>query len=101
MLDHSHRAMLRQIYEGTFPPKLDGYEQTPLSAAILNAGLLHQLNSRFNWVFYESAVVHYPYIFREPYRSNPDLLALAVNTALANCHFLHFAMCRSLMRFLR
>lgn len=98
VLDHSHRTLLRTAYD-TYPSNTLAYEQFPLSAAMLNAGLHHPLNSRFNVVFYERAIVHYPYLFDQRFRGHPDLTRLAVQTELDNSFFLHFAMARPLMPF--
>src|SRR5262249_24333747 len=51
VLDQSHRVLLRSVYDAPYPGDLMCYEQFPLSADILKAGLLHEINSRFNVVF--------------------------------------------------
>lgn len=96
VLDASHRSLLRSVYDN-YSGDLPCYEQFPLSAAILNAGLHHPLNSRFNVVFYERALVHYPYLFDPRFAANAELTRLAVQTEQDNSFFLHFAMVRQLL----
>jgi hypothetical protein len=90
VIDHSHRKLLRTVYE-TYPDELLHYEQFPLSVAVLEARLHHPINSRFNMLFGDDAAIHYPYIFDRRFSANADLAKLAVLTALSNAYFLHFA----------
>jgi hypothetical protein len=96
-----HRELLLDVYEGDFPPKLYPYEQAPLSFAVYSEGLFHRLNTRFNLVFYERMVVHYPYLRDRSLPHFEELAYHAVQTELANSWFLHFAysQVRDLVRF--
>jgi hypothetical protein len=48
-------------------------------------------------VFYETAVVHYPYLFHQRFSSRRDLAQLAIQTELDNSFFLHFAGARTFL----
>lgn len=90
----AHAPLLERIYAADFPDSRS-YEQLPLSHAILRGNLFHALDSRFNTVFFERMLVHYPYLTQPEVKANAtayNLLArYAVNTELANSFFLHFA----------
>ena len=93
VLDPSHRALLRQVYD-MYPAEMKFAEQLPLSAAILNSGVLHRMDSKFNTVFVERAVLHYGYLFDAGIQKSPmihHLTTLAVRMELLNSYFLHFA----------
>lgn len=89
VLDRSHRDLFMEVYRMPLPARVE--EQWPLSAEILNRGLLHRINSRFNTVFLDRAIVHYPYLYGAGIENLDQLARLAVQTEYANCHFLHFA----------
>lgn len=87
-----HRGLLRDAYEAKLAKVVRSHEQLPLSAAILDQGLLHRLDSRFNLVFAERAIVHYPYLFeKKDHPAYAELAHLAVRTEFRNSFFLHFA----------
>jgi hypothetical protein len=102
VFSQQHRTVLEKVYEVDVPNGTPGLEQLPLSAAILNRGLCHRMDSRFNLVFYERMVVHYPYLFRKKHLRfrYPRPTRLAVMTEYANSYFLHFAYDTSFMQFL-
>lgn len=91
ILNQTHRSLLERIYNAPYPADLMCYEQFPLSAAILNEGLLYRLDSRFNLVFYERMLVHYPYLLNTELPDYHRLAQLAVMAEYSNCFFLHFA----------
>jgi hypothetical protein len=85
-----HRAMFEGIYAGNFPEPRS-YEQTPLSHALLSAGVFRQIDTRFNSVFAESVHVYYPYLLARQHPAYDALAAAATQMELANNFFLHFA----------
>ena len=101
VLSQQHRRLMRDIYDAPYPADLDGLEQFPLSARIIDDGLLYPLNSRFNRVFPELAVVHYPYLYRDGGPQGHLLAKLAVMTELENAYFLHFAGAHGFIQYTR
>jgi hypothetical protein len=99
VLSHEHREILEGVYK-KFPTELPASEQFPLSAEIINNGLLHRIDSRFNLVFIERMLVHYPYLLNTSIREREYLAHLAVMTEYANAFFLHFAYQQSFAGFL-
>jgi len=92
VLSPSHHApLLRQVYDGQYPVDLPGYEQMPLSSAILVNDLLQHLNSRFNAVIYEILFADYPYLLSSSVPNKQYLLAMAVAAVYVNAFFAHFA----------
>jgi hypothetical protein len=101
VMDASHRGLMREVYE-SYPAGLRYAEQLPLSAALLNSGVLHRMDSKFNTVFLERAVVHYTYLFDPEIQKNAifhQLASLAVQAELNNSYFLHFALEPKYMRY--
>lgn len=87
-----HRDMLQRVYRAKLKKIVRSHEQLPLSAEILDGGRLHRLDSRFNLVFAERAIVHYPYLFeKKQHPQYAELARLAVATEFRNSFFLHFA----------
>ncbi len=76
------------------------YEQIPLSHALLTKDMFCPIDTRFNSVFYETALVHYPYLTDERLPNYDFAASCAVQTELANNFFLHFAYDRTLARYL-
>ena len=56
------------VFDARYALETRSYEQIPLSHAIQTAGLFQSIDTRFNSIFYESMLVHYPYL-------HPDVLA--------------------------
>jgi hypothetical protein len=100
VLSQQHRAMLEKVYETDLDRSVAAYEQLPLSAAILNQGLFHRIDSRFNLVFVERMAVHYPYLLNKNLINYPAAALMAVMTEYSNSYFLHFAYDQSFMEFL-
>jgi hypothetical protein len=95
-----HRSIFEAIYHAPERHVSRCYEQIPLSHALLTADLFCRIDSRFNSVFYETALVHYPYL-RDSQIPHYDWAATyAVQTEFANNFFLHFAYDRTLVRYL-
>lgn len=67
-----HRMILEKVYEIDLPSSVIAFEQFPLSASILNQGLFHRVDCKFNFVFFEQMVVHHPYFVEEEPRSLCD-----------------------------
>jgi hypothetical protein len=59
---HHHRHIFEHVYNTRWPGEDRNFEQIPLSHAILNSGMFHRLDSRFNSVFYETLLVHHAYL---------------------------------------
>ena len=65
VFSRQHRTMLEKVYEINLPSTVIAFEQFPLSASILNQGLFHRIDSRFNLVFFEQMVVHHPHLLNK------------------------------------
>jgi hypothetical protein len=95
-----HRGVFESIYTAVQTHDSRCYEQIPLSHALLRGGLFRQLDSRFNSVFYETLLVHYPYLQDRRMPAFEQAATFAVQAELANNFFLHFAYDRDFARFL-
>jgi hypothetical protein len=96
-----HRTLFEAVYRTAYPENRN-YEQLPLSYAALSTGVFHPIDTRFNSVFFETMLVHYPYLL-SPQFPQPlfDVAAAcAVQTEFANNFFLHFAYNRDFARHL-
>jgi hypothetical protein len=91
VLGRAHETLLTEIYQRDYPVDIFGHDQFPLSAEILSRRLLHRLDWRFNLVFPEYMVVHYPFLLLSPAPEVSILMTLAISTAWDNSFFLHFA----------
>jgi hypothetical protein len=67
------------------------YEQIPLSHALLTQGLFHAVDTRFNSVFRETLLVHYPFLLNKELPHYDLVASCAVQAEFANSFFLHFA----------
>jgi hypothetical protein len=95
-----HRAIFEQVYH-TYFAEHRGYEQIPLSYALLTAGVFRQIDTRFNSVFFDSMQVHYPHLLNPQCPAYDVLAACATQTELANNFFLHFAYAPDFVRHLK
>jgi hypothetical protein len=95
-----HRMILEKVYEIDLPSSVIAFEQFPLSASILNQGLFHRVDCRFNFVFFEQMVVHHPYLLKKNLVLYATAAKRAVMTEYANSYFLHFAGAQNFMQFL-
>jgi hypothetical protein len=95
-----HRGLLEAIYDAPYTYASRCHEQVPLSHKLLSEGLFHQVDSRFNSVFYETLLVHYPYLFDKDMPGYAVLARYATRAAMANNFFLHFAYDIDLIQFL-
>jgi hypothetical protein len=100
VLGHDQREMLEAVYRKDYSHSIVAHEQFPLSAEIINRGLLHRIDSRFNLVFYERMIVHYPYLLDRSLPQYGYMAHLAVMTEYTNAFFLHFAYDQSFAQFL-
>lgn len=95
-----HQSIFEAIYAANYPIETRGYEQLPLSHALLSGELFQQLDTRFNSVFFETMLVHYPYLLNNA-TPNYELLArFATGVEFANNFFLHFAYKMEFMSYL-
>jgi len=95
-----HRAIFEAVYAAPYAYTSRCHEQVPLSHELLAKGLFHPIDTRFNSVFHETMVTHYPYLLNKS-TTGYDLLAKhATRVALANNFFLHFAYDAEFMRYL-
>jgi len=92
-----HAGLFRAVYDAP-DPETRQYEQMQLSHAILSAGLLCPIDSRFNSVLFETLLVHHHYLFTAAV--GEPVTRAVVHGELANNFFLHFAYNQNLMRFL-
>jgi hypothetical protein len=95
-----HRAVFEKVYSTRFPIEDRGYEQIPLSHALLTAGIFQGIDTRFNSVFYETLVVHYPFLMNRSLSEFEVLVRHAVRSQFENNFFLHFAYDAQFMRYL-
>jgi hypothetical protein len=90
-----HRGLFQRLYAQapSHPDPLNQYEQPHLSHAILQEGLLHPLDRRFNRLWFDEMCALYPFlIFQNPEDKGWDsLVHLCVQSAFVNSWFLHFA----------
>lgn len=94
-----HRSLFEQVY-AVRCRETRGYEQVPLSHALFSAGVFQPLDTRFNSLFYETVVVHYPYLLNKQTPGFDELARHAVHVQHVNNFFLHFAYDADFMRFL-
>jgi hypothetical protein len=79
-----HREVFAGVYKADYPVEHRNYEQVPLSHAILSSGQFHQIDTRFNHVFYESMLVHNPYLLNTQTPSYELMASYALQSELAN-----------------
>lgn len=97
-----HNALFLKCYEGEQVGRL--YEQPMLSHEIIERGLAHLINSRFNWGLQEALFLYLPEIIRlkeyPPEYIEPvlNLARYLVRCELANSYFLHFYGSMNLMK---
>jgi hypothetical protein len=92
-----HSDLCERIY-ALDVPETRSYEQIHLSHAILSAGLLHELDARWNWVLYEVMVAHAPHVLNLTGREFEEQASIVALVEFDNAFFLHFAYDRSLIR---
>ncbi len=95
-----HRELFEAVYQSEQKVETRGYEQMPLSHAILSRRLFQPIDTRFNHVFYETMAVHYPQLFDKNHADYESLAKAAVRTQFANSFFLHFAYDMQFVRYL-
>jgi len=95
-----HGSIFRTVYDTPYPVETTTYEQTPLSHALLTAGLFQPIDTRFNSVFHDTALVYYPFVLDQQNPLHDALLTVSIRTQFANNFFLHFAHTPDWMRFL-
>jgi hypothetical protein len=95
-----HGELFLEVYQSRYPVKSRTHEQIPLSHAILSSGLFRPIDPRFNSVFYETMLVHYPYLLDDTTPAYSELAKRATRTQFANNFFLHFAYDSQFIRFL-
>jgi hypothetical protein len=95
-----HRELFEAVYAAPETHTSRCYEQIPLSHALLTQGLFHQIDTRFNCVFYEVMRVHYPFLLIKELPHYDLVASCAVQAEFANNFFLHFAYEREFAQFL-
>jgi hypothetical protein len=95
-----HRSLFEGVYTAAVSKEHRTFEQVPLSHMILNSGQFRQIDTRFNSVFYETMLVHYPYLNNTQTPSYELLASCALQTEYANNFFLHFAYIPHFVQFL-
>jgi hypothetical protein len=86
-----HAPIFRSVYDASYAVETTTYEQTPLSHALLTASLFQPIDTRFNSVIQETALVYYPFVLDQQTPTRDALLEVAIRIQLANNFFLHFA----------
>lgn len=100
VLEQRHKDILEKVYAVDLPPGSTlPAEQTHLSAEIINRGLGHLLDARFNWVAFERFIVNAPHLLDRSFPSFERLARLAIKTECENGFFVHFAYDRRFMRY--
>jgi len=85
-----HAEFLRDVYETGTENPLSAMEQMWLSYRIYQEGLLTPLDPRFNKIWSEELVQHYPFLMNSAMRQQVPIIALCVTAAWLNGYFLHF-----------
>jgi hypothetical protein len=83
-----HRELFEHVYETYEDKPAMFYEMRPLSWELQQAGLVHWLDRRFNWLWIVYRAVHDPVLIE--YHRHPRLPVLA-RQALSEVYALHFA----------
>lgn len=98
----AHGPLLAEIYRASFAELKAGgaqahiYEQNYVAWKLLQAGIVADLDERFNRIAYLEQAIHYPFLDLQP---DPALMRICYSTLLANAWFLHFAANLELMPF--
>lgn len=91
-----HSDLFAQLYRlpGS-PDPLNQYEQPYLSHALVQQGLLHPIDRRFNRLWFDEMCALYPFLlYQKPEDSGwESLVHLCVQAAYTNSYALHFAGC--------
>ena len=95
-----HGELFETTYHKDWLDNSRTLEQVPLSHAFLTAGIFKPLDVRFNSVFYETMLVHYPHLLNSQTPSYDVLATAAVQAEFANNFFLHFAYVPDMAEFL-
>lgn len=85
-----HAEILRRVYDTREENPFTAKEEACLSHALFESGLAQALDPRFNTAWSSMMVEHYPFLLLEEARSDPILVAMAVNAAWSNVWFMHF-----------
>lgn len=85
-----HTAFLRDVYETGTENPMSAMEQMWLSYRMFQEGLVRPLDPRFNKIWSEELVQHYPFLMTEGMRKQVPIIALCVTAAWLNGYFLHF-----------
>jgi hypothetical protein len=100
----AHGDLLEQTYHDSFREARDEQvngsqgvnEQTFLGVKLWKAGVLHELDERFNRIASFEHAIHYPFMYM---LENESLQRMCFTTLLHNCYFLHFARCMPMMKY--
>jgi len=82
--------LLHHVYETYEENALSASEQMALCYEAFKQGRVTPIDPRFNRVWTETWIEHYPFLFSDENRKDQMLIALCVNAAFHNCYFLHF-----------
>lgn len=99
-----HRDLFAQLYQlPGLPDPLNQYEQPYLSHALLQQGLLHPLDRRFNRLWFDEMCALYPFLLYQDAKDPgwDSLVHLCVQSAFTNSYALHFAGCVQFLGFWR
>lgn len=98
-----HRERLETIYMQSFEEARDEWvngdieiDQTFLTWKLLQAGLIHLLDERFNRIAAFEHAIHYPFTLIHP---EETLMRMCFTSMLHNSYFLHFARCQGMMKY--
>jgi hypothetical protein len=93
-----HRQIFEAVYEAPWASEHRSFEQIPLSHAILRQRLFQPIDTRFNSVFFETMLVHFPYLTNTQTPSYEWLATAALQAEFANNFFLHMAYIAEIVR---
>lgn len=82
--------LLHHVYENYSENPLSASEQMALCYEMFKQKRVTPIDPRFNRVWTETWIEHYPFLFSDENRKDQMLIALCVNAAFHNCYFLHF-----------
>jgi hypothetical protein len=85
-------------YEGR-PEPVWHYEQRPLAWHLFNAGLVHPIDSRYNFGWSRDRSTYYPFL-RPDLPGYAELARLCLQASLSRAYFLHFAGTHADMQYL-
>lgn len=95
-----HKPIFQHVYDAY--EEREGnwhYEQRPLSWHIVNAGLAHSIDSRFNKIWAHDLFEFYPFLADAQLTNREDWITTCMSISAAKSYFFHFAGMQDHMRY--